>query len=126
METAKHGLTALDSRLRRYIKLSNAKTLFSKEPYKVYSQLQCNNTKPNSTRKTYERKIIHVTPLPSGHRNLPEQGTADITQWVKNWTAPSPDMIHTCWLKSSSSGRTPTNMDLLASMTRLPFRLANK
>ncbi|XP_073427278.1 voltage-dependent calcium channel gamma-8 subunit isoform X2 [Dendrobates tinctorius] len=48
LETAKQRLTAHAARLGRYTRVAEAKkinALFSKEPSKVYSQLQSNNTK---------------------------------------------------------------------------------
>ena len=47
LETAKQRLTALASRLRRYTKDAETKTinaLFSKEPSKEHFQLHCNTT----------------------------------------------------------------------------------
>ena len=121
LETAKQRLTALASRLRRYTKEAETKkinALFSKEPSKVYSQLQCKNTirpePPKAETERYWKTIwedekTHNTSaqwfqdLRADHRNLPEQKpvtitVADVQQRIKNmknWTAPGPDMIHT-------------------------------
>ena len=127
LETAKQRLVALSARLRRYIKEADSKrmnALFSKEPGKVYSQLQ---NKASATVKAdppkveteqywkniWEKDATHnadaqwLKDLKAQHSDIPEQTPVTVTtediqhraNRMRSWAAPGPDMIHAYWLK---------------------------
>ena len=143
LETAKQRLVALSTRLTRYTKEANSKrinALFSKEPSKVYSQLQtgarstANADPPKVETEQYwksiwEKDATHngdaqwLKDLKAQHCDIPEQMPVTVTaedirqrvDQMRSWAAPGPDMIHAFWLKKLTAlhSRLATQMSQL-------------